>query len=62
MKKERIFPTKQQLEIAKEFHIPISQAHTVNIQKAKEYRKYLQTQAVRDERFLEDNFIKKGAM
>jgi hypothetical protein len=57
--KARVFPTKQQLQIAKEFHIPVSQAHTVNIKKARAYKKYLQSQAGRDAAFLDDNFIKK---
>jgi hypothetical protein len=44
--------TAEQLEIAKQHRIPFSQAHTINVAKAMEYKKYLASQKGRDEQFL----------
>ncbi len=44
--------TDEQLEIAKEFKIPRSQAHTINMKKVAAYRHYLNSQEYRDEQFL----------
>jgi hypothetical protein len=46
--------TQEQINIAKEFKIPYSQAFSINIQRVKEYREYLEGQRHQDEMFLDE--------
>lgn len=50
--------TKEQLEIAKEFHIPSKQAHLINLSKAEEYKKYLASSQAKDEQYLKSLEVK----
>ena len=44
--------TPEQLKIAKEFRIPKAQAHTINLEKAEAYKKYLASDEAKLENFL----------
>jgi hypothetical protein len=52
MSKNKPIATPEQLEIAKEFHIPKSQAHTINLKKAAAYKEYLASEEAKLEQFL----------
>ena len=44
--------TVEQLRIARQFRIPTSKAHTINVQRAQAYKEYLQSDKARLEQFL----------
>jgi hypothetical protein len=51
--KEIKMPTIEQARIAKKFHIPMDQAHTVNLKKAKAYQEYLVSDRGRLEKYFD---------
>lgn len=50
---EKKEPTVEQLRIARAYRIPKSQAHTINIDKAREYRKWAKSDQGQVEMFLD---------